>query len=79
MKVRVLFFAAARQWAGSSALELGLPEGALVQDALRSAELACLAPRLSSIRLAVNERFAALDSPLHDGDELAVLPPVSGG
>ena len=79
MKVQVLFFAAARQWAGSSKIELGLPEGALVQDALRSAELACLASRLSSIRLAVNERFAAMDSPLQDGDELAVLPPVSGG
>ena len=79
MKVRVLFFAAARQWAGSPALELRLPEGACVQDALRSAELACLAPQLASIRLAVNESFAAMDSPLHDGDELAVLPPVSGG
>ena len=79
MKVQVLFFASAREWAGRSKIELGLPEGALVQDALHSAELACLAPRLSSIRLAVNERFAAMDSPLREGDELAVLPPVSGG
>lgn len=79
MRIRVLFFASAREWAGSSKLELELPEGSRVQDALGRRELSCLAPWRSSIRLAVNERFARMDSPLHEGDALAVLPPVSGG
>ena len=33
----------------------------------------------SSIRVAINQRFAGADTPLADGDELAFLPPISGG
>jgi len=34
---------------------------------------------LGSVRVAINQRFAAADTPLHPGDELAFLPPISGG
>ncbi|MEB3333028.1 MAG: MoaD/ThiS family protein [Synechococcaceae cyanobacterium] len=33
----------------------------------------------SGVRVAINQRFAAADTPLADGDELAFLPPISGG
>jgi molybdopterin converting factor subunit 1 len=36
-------------------------------------------PVWSSLAVAVNREYATLDSPLHDGDEVALLPPVSGG
>jgi molybdopterin converting factor small subunit len=31
------------------------------------------------VRVAVNQQFASLDAPLQPGDELAFLPPISGG
>ena len=34
---------------------------------------------LSSLRIAINQQFAAADTPLHPGDELAFLPPICGG
>ncbi|MEN9767125.1 MAG: hypothetical protein RLZZ32_1085 [Cyanobacteriota bacterium] len=34
---------------------------------------------LSSVRIAINQQFAAADTPLRPGDELAYLPPISGG
>ncbi|MFZ9463009.1 MAG: MoaD/ThiS family protein [Vulcanococcus sp.] len=34
---------------------------------------------LGSVRVAINQRFAAADTPLQPGDELAFLPPISGG
>lgn len=41
--------------------------------------LAALAPLAGSLRFAVNQSFATRETPLQDGDEIAVLPPVSGG
>jgi molybdopterin synthase catalytic subunit len=74
--VRVRLFAMLRERAGRRELELDLPDGACVGDAL--AELAHLAPDTSLV-LAVNREYARADSPLRAGDELAVIPPVSGG
>lgn len=79
MKVRVLFFAAARQWAGSSGIELDLPAGARVREAVTHERLSFLGAHLRSLRFAVNEEFAGMERPLREGDALAVLPPVSGG
>lgn len=79
--MRVLLFAACREIAGTSELALELPAGARVGDAL--ARLAEREPRLARFlpgcRQARNDRFVALDEPLADGDEVAVIPPVSGG
>ena len=36
-------------------------------------------PMPSSIRIAVNQHFAAANQPLHRGDEVAFMPPISGG
>ena len=76
MKVTVRLFAILRERAGRDRLELDLPEGARVADALR--EVDHLAGGLSLV-MAVNREYAAADQPLEAGDELALIPPVSGG
>jgi molybdopterin converting factor subunit 1 len=76
MQVRVLLFAGLRERAGASAVELELPEGAVVRDAL--AQLRAVAHDVPVV-MAINQEYAAADAPLHAGDELALIPPVSGG
>jgi len=76
MKVTVRLFAILRQRAGRDTLELDLPDGARVSDAL--AEVDDLAGGLKLV-MAVNREYAAADHPLAAGDELALIPPVSGG
>jgi len=76
MKVTVRLFAILRQRAGRDTLELDLPEDARVSDAL--AEVDDLAGGLTLV-MAVNREYAGADHPLAAGDELALIPPVSGG
>jgi MoaE-MoaD fusion protein len=76
MRVTIRLFAILRQRAGSDRLELDLPDGAVVADAL--AEVDHLAGGLRLV-MAVNREYAAADHPLAAGDELALIPPVSGG
>jgi molybdopterin synthase catalytic subunit/molybdopterin converting factor small subunit len=76
MEVTVRLFAILRQRAGRDAVALDLPEGARVQDALAALEdltggVACV--------LAVNREYADDERVLVAGDELALIPPVSGG
>jgi MoaE-MoaD fusion protein len=65
-----------RERAGTSELELELPDGARVSDAL--AAVSDLAEGLPLV-MAVNRTYAKADAPLLPGDELALIPPVSGG
>lgn len=74
--MRILLFAGLRERAGADHVELELDEGASVRDAL--AQLRGLTGD-TRVVMAVNEHYAAEDSPLHPGDELALIPPVSGG
>lgn len=76
VKVSVRLFAQLRERAGARELELELPEGALVSDAL--VVLDDLAAGLPVV-LAVNREYAPQDTELHAGDEIALIPPVSGG
>lgn len=78
MHVRVRLFAMLRERAGSSELELELPEGARVRDALAADAVAALADGLPLV-MAVNREYADAEQPLSPGDELALIPPVSGG
>jgi molybdopterin synthase catalytic subunit len=78
MVVRIRLFAQLRERAGASELSLELPEGACVRDALADARVAALADGLPLV-LAINREYAAEDAPLATGDELALIPPVSGG
>lgn len=81
MRVTVRFFAAARERAGRSALELELRDGASVREAL--AALVAQAPGLEALlpklRVAVAEEFAGPDDVIPPGAELALIPPVAGG
>ena len=76
--VRVRLFAQLRERAGASELQLELPEGACVRDALAADAVASLANGLPLV-MAVNREYADGDVPLTAGDELALIPPVSGG
>ena len=82
MRVRVLLFAMLRQRAGTESLELDLPDGATAADALaalgRRDGLTDVIGRLP-IRVAVNREYVPESTSLAAGDELAVIPPVSGG
>jgi molybdopterin synthase catalytic subunit/molybdopterin converting factor small subunit len=81
INVTALLFGQAREWIGSSNLDLTLEAPATVETAF--AILKSLHPRLAdmerSLLFAVNEEYASPSHPLSDGDQLAVLPPVSGG
>lgn len=76
MTVRVRLFAMLRERAGADELELELPDGARVADALD--RLGALAEGLPLV-MAVNREYAPADRVLDAGDELALIPPVSGG
>jgi molybdopterin converting factor subunit 1 len=76
MQVRVLLFAGLRERAGARSVELDLPEGARVRDALE--QMRGLADGVPVV-MAINQEYAAADAQLHAGDELALIPPVSGG
>jgi molybdopterin synthase catalytic subunit/molybdopterin converting factor small subunit len=76
MTVRVRLFAALRERAGADEVELELPPGARVGDALeRLGDLAAGLPLV----MAINREYADADAPLAPDDELALIPPVSGG
>ncbi len=76
MQIRVRLFAALRERAGAAEVELELPEGALVRDAL--ARFGSLADGLPLV-MAVNQEYVDPEAVLLPGDELALIPPVSGG
>jgi molybdopterin synthase catalytic subunit len=76
MEITVRLFAMLRERAGAPELTLDLPEGARVSDALDS--LAGLAEDIPLV-MAVNREYADSDRRLDPGDELALIPPVSGG
>ncbi len=81
MMVTVKLFAVVREKAGRSEIRLELPYGSTVnaaRDAL-SKSLPDAAHYLARCAVAVNQTYASPDAPLRDGDELAVIPPVSGG
>jgi molybdopterin converting factor small subunit len=79
--VRIIIFARLREIVGAAERPLTLPSGALVRDAWAAlaAEMPALSPLETSTRVARNGRIIATDEPLHDGDEIAFLPPVGGG
>ena len=77
MKVTVRLFAMLRERAGAREVELELPDGARISDALTA--LREIAPPELPLVMAVNREYARDDRVLDPGDELALIPPVSGG
>ena len=79
MEVKVRLFAHYREIAKSSEITLDLPSGSSVNDVKRAVEARFPGLDLGGGMAAVNEELASPDTPLSDGDEVAFLPPVSGG
>jgi molybdopterin converting factor subunit 1 len=76
VQIRVRLFAGLRERAGARELELELPEGAVVGDALE--RMRALTDGIPVV-MAVNHEYADSGATLHAGDEVALIPPVSGG
>lgn len=81
MLVTVRLFARLRELTGSAEIKVELPEGSTAGDVwmLLTARHPGMDAYSSSISCAVNEDYARLSALLRDGDEVAFLPPVSGG
>jgi MoaE-MoaD fusion protein len=81
MRIRVKLFASARERAGNAEALLELQDGADVAAAAEALvrQVPALGGCLERVAYAVNRKYAAAATRLKDGDELAVIPPVSGG
>jgi molybdopterin synthase catalytic subunit len=81
MRIRVRLFAIQRELAGAREVELELPVGSSIEGAWTAlvALHPTLAPGRAYVRFARNADYADADTTLADGDELAIIPPVSGG
>jgi molybdopterin converting factor subunit 1 len=81
MNLTVLFFATLKERAGRDRTPLVLPDAATVSELKHTLgeQFPALAPALPTVLVSVNREFALPDDPLHDGDEVALFPPVSGG
>lgn len=80
MTVNVLLFASYADALGAHSLALNVPTGATVADVLGHVRAMSGAGQLPSEPLvAVNERYARRDRVLAPGDQVAIIPPVSGG
>ena len=81
MRLRILFFGMVKDLAGKAVESIELPEGSSTGDVLE--HYAALIPRvrelLPSLAVAVNQQYANAKTVLKAGDEIALLPPVSGG
>lgn len=81
MKIEVLFFGILKEIVGRQAESVELPEGVRVSEVLSRyvQRFPRLDAMLPSLAIAVNQEYSGADRPLHDGDEVGLLPPVSGG
>ncbi len=81
MLVTIRLFARLREIAGAAELRRNVPDDATARNAwdALAGEFPALAPYAASISCAVNEEYAPWTTPLRDGDDIAFLPPVSGG
>ena len=81
MRVRIRLFAVQRELAGTREVALDLPDGGTVADAWTGlvALHPSLAPGRESVRFARNGTYADAATSMMDGDEVAMIPPVSGG
>jgi molybdopterin synthase catalytic subunit/molybdopterin converting factor small subunit len=81
MKVGVLFFGVLKELVGRADDTVQLPDGASVREILLyySQKAPPFGAMAASLAVSVNQEYSELDRVLHDGDEVGLLPPVSGG
>lgn len=76
MQVSIRLFAGLRERAGAGVRDLELPDGARLGDVWQALDLG---DEPAGLLYAVNKRYAGADAELAEGDEVALIPPVSGG
>jgi molybdopterin converting factor subunit 1 len=81
MKVTVKLFASFREATGQTERVVDIEPGTTVGQLWSSlvSESPRLSPLSSSAAFAINKKYSRASAPLHEGDEVAFLPPVSGG
>ncbi len=81
MQVQVRLFASLREAAGTDRVTVSLDDGATVRDLVARLEehIPAIKGASGAIYAAVNDRYVSPDTPLQEGDEVALFPPVSGG
>ncbi len=79
MNIQVLLFARLRELLGSTSLSVDISDGATVGDVIAQLEREHAALLGQSFAAAVNQCYSERDQVLKDCDELALIPPVSGG
>lgn len=81
MRITFLLWGQVRLAAGTSTVEIDLPEGETLDGALEAffSRHQDLAPHRSSTRAAIGNEYAAGDRRIRPGDEISLIPPVQGG
>ncbi len=81
LNIKVLFFASCRDLIGTGEREMTLTDGATVTDLISelASEQARFTDMAPSLMVSVNQAYVERDAELQDGDEVAFIPPVSGG
>ena len=81
MRIEVRLFAVAKELAGGPTLVVDLADGATVGDLRRALgeAIPTLRPMLKGMRLAVGHQYVDDSATIYTGDEVALIPPVSGG
>ncbi|CAN5479625.1 MoaD/ThiS family protein [soil metagenome] len=81
MKIRMLYFSSLKKIAGCGAEEIEVGNGAKVSDAIEAVYThhPAMRPQDASLLIARNQQWCDRGEALADGDEIAMMPPVSGG
>ena len=81
MKIRVRLFASLKEKAGTSVISLSVPAGTSVEQLLSiiQSENMELNGATQGVLVAINQEYASSDTVIMESDELALIPPVSGG
>lgn len=81
MKIRILLFAILRDAAGTGEVAIECHSGAKVDEvrSILGQQYPALVPYLPRVAFAVNRSYVPSDCELHEEDEVALIPPVSGG
>jgi molybdopterin synthase catalytic subunit len=79
MQVKVVPYGVLKDWLGAAPATVELRDGASVADLLAGLGQRTPAPPLKGIAVSVNAEYASATQVLHEGDEVGLLPPVSGG
>ena len=80
MKIHILLFGVTRDLTGSDKLVFDVPSGTTVSEFRKQLEARYPElERAGSVAIAVNSEYARAKTVIHPGDEIALIPPVSGG